>query len=468
MIDGGVDTSHVDLRANLWSNPAGVAGNDGFPGGLRGWDFIGGAHGDVRYDTYELTRVYVRCTLGDSAAGAGTPTVEPRECARATQEFARKRGEAAQTLARVQQISTMVSAMVPVLTKAVGSDSLTVEKVTALKPASPEVQQARTMYLRMASQGMTPAVLAQAVKAYGSQTQYGLNPEYNPRGIVGDNYADLSQRRYGNPDVTGPDALHGTHVAGIIGAVRGNGVGMDGIAPAVRIMSIRAVPDGDERDKDIANAIRFAVDHGANVINMSFGKGYSPGKRAVDDAVRYADVHGVLMVHAAGNDGADLAQSQNFPTPVYLGGGRAQNWIEVGASSWRGLDSLATPFSNYNQTLVDVFAPGEDIYSTLPGNTYGRESGTSMAAPVVSGLAALIMSYYPSLSAADVKRIILTSATPYKDQQVVKPGAGGERVPFGSLSATGAIVNAYAALRMAAQAGAIALPPRSPRPPSSP
>jgi subtilisin family serine protease len=234
-----------------------------------------------------------------------------------------------------------------------------------------------------------------------------------------------------------------------VAAIRNNGVGIDGIAPAERVMAVRAVPDGDERDKDVANAIRYAVDHGANIISMSFGKPYSPQKAAVDEAVKYADAHGVLMVHAAGNDGEDLATNRNFPTRDYLDGGQARNWIEVGASSWKGADSLAAFFSNYGKEQVDVFAPGVDILSTVPGG-YKRESGTSMAAPVVSGLAALIMSYYPSFTAAQVKQIILQSATPHTTQQVMRPGSEtGEEVPFGSLSATGGIVNAYAAMRMA-------------------
>jgi subtilisin family serine protease len=281
--------------------------------------------------------------------------------------------------------------------------------------------------------------------------EYGLNPEFDPRHIVGDDYADATERVYGNADIEGPSAEHGTHVAGIIGAERGNGIGVDGIAPAVRIMVLRAVPDGDERDKDVANAIRYAVDNGADIINMSFGKGYSPRKDVVDAAVRYADEKGVLLVHAAGNAGADLGVEPNFPTRDYTGGGEPGLWLEVGASSWRAAENLPAPFSNYGDEEVDVFAPGVDILSTVPDNAYEPNSGTSMAAPVVSGLAALLMAYYPDLSAAEIKQIILESATPYADEPAVRPGSEGERVPFGTLSATGGVVNAYEAIRLAEQ-----------------
>jgi subtilisin family serine protease len=211
------------------------------------------------------------------------------------------------------------------------------------------------------------------------------------------------------------------------------------------------VPDGDERDKDVANAIRYAVDNGAQIISMSFGKAYSPFKPAVDDAVKYADSHGVLMVHAAGNEGANLADGKNFPTATYAAGGRPSNWLEVGASSWKGGDSLAASFSNYGQKEVDVFAPGVDILSTVPGNQYERDSGTSMAAPVVTGLAALLMDFYPNLTASDIRKVIVESVTKLGDQMVAKPGAkpGDPKVPFGSLSVTGGIVNAYNALKLA-------------------
>ncbi|HEU4989669.1 MAG TPA: S8 family serine peptidase, partial [Gemmatimonadaceae bacterium] len=336
-------------------------------------------------------------------------------------------------------------------------DSLTAARVNAFSPATPEQQQAKAIWLQLDRLHITKSLIDDARTEYESQVKFGYDSTYDPRpAIVGDDLMDLAQRHYGNRDVMGPDALHGTHVSGIIGAVPDPREGIQGIAQSVRIMMVRTVPDGDERDKDVANAIRYAVDNGAQIINMSFGKPYSPQKSVVDDAVKYADAHGVLMVHAAGNDGQDNDLGHNFPTAFYLDGGRARNWIEVGASSWKGGDTLATTFSNYGRQRVDVFAPGEDILSTVPGNQFKREDGTSMASPVVAGLAALIMSYYPNLSASDVKDVILRSATSYGSQRVAKPGskAGDPLVPFGSLSVTGGIVNAYSALQLAAQMSA--------------
>jgi hypothetical protein len=426
-------------------NGAADADGDGYPGDVHGWNFIGGKDGrDVDHDTYEVTRLYARCQAkslgGDSVASL---------CPKVDAEFKEARSKADREAEQIRSISAAMDGAMTLLRSAI-HDSITKAKVRALSTSDPRVQQARALYLQLATAGITPQAVEEARKDVDSRLQYGLNPSYDPRPIVGDNYTNLAERLYGNFDVMGPDAMHGTHVSGIIAAVRGNGVGMDGIAPpGTRVMMVRAVPDGDERDKDIANAIRFAVDHGAQIINMSFGKGWSPQKVAVDDAVRYADSKGVLMIHAAGNEGEDIARKPSFPTPFFLGGGRAQNWIEVGASGWKGGDQLAASFSNYAADRVDLFAPGVAIYSTVPGGGYERLDGTSMATPVVSGVAALLMSYFPELTAADVKRILIASAVRHTSQSVVRPGSDDQRVPFGSLSTSGGIVNAYEAVKMA-------------------
>jgi len=272
---------------------------------------------------------------------------------------------------------------------------------------------------------------------------------------LGDNYADQKERVYGNNDVEGPDAFHGTHVAGIIAAVRNNETGMNGVANNVQIMSVRAVPDGDERDKDVANAIRYAVDNGASIINMSFGKGYSWNKQIVDDAVRYAEKHDVLLVHAAGNSSENTDISDNFPNETFtkkklFGKKQARNWLEVGALSWKGGEDAAAGFSNYGKENVDLFAPGVAIYSTIPDNNYGEAQGTSMASPVVAGVAAILRSYFPTLSARQVKDILMETVVPI-NQKVKKPGKDEDLVPFSDLSVSGGTINALKAAEKAAK-----------------
>jgi subtilisin family serine protease len=280
-------------------------------------------------------------------------------------------------------------------------------------------------------------------------------PKEYRKEIVKDNESDISDKYYGNNDIMAGDPMHGTHVSGIIGAERDNGKGMNGVADNVRIMMIRAVPNGDEHDKDIALAIRYAVDNGARVINMSFGKNLSPEKNWVDDAVKYAQSKGVLLIHAAGNDAADVDTVGNFPNPVFKGTKeRAANWITVGASSdplaESEFKSYTASFSNFGKDEVDVFAPGTRIYSTLPGgNKYGNLDGTSMAAPVVTGVAALILEYFPNLTPEQVKYCIEKSAV-HLETKTKKPGTENETVNLSDISKSGGIINAYGAIKLAA------------------
>jgi len=278
---------------------------------------------------------------------------------------------------------------------------------------------------------------------------YGYNQEFDPRDIIGDNIDDPYERFYGNNDVKGNFAFHGTHVAGIIAANRMNGTGINGVADNVRIMVVRAVPNGDERDKDVANAIIYAVDNGARIINMSFGKRFSPDKKVVDKAVKYAESKGVLLIHGSGNNGHDTQENMHYPSKTITATGtNVNNWLEVGAVSWKGQEELVATFSNFGKTTVDIFAPGVDIKSTAPDQDYQKASGTSMAAPVTAGVAALVMSYFPGLSAEEVKDIILKSAVSYRSQKVNVPGKD-EQEKFGQLSQTGGVINAYEAVKLA-------------------
>jgi subtilisin family serine protease len=459
IIDSGTDIEHEDLDGNVWMNDDEVAGNgrdddgNGYVDDVHGWNFIGGAGGEhVEKDTYELTRLYARLRRYEGADPdtlSAVAATEYEQFVDVAAEFGTERAEAVAQVREIEEFVTAFGRIIALLENVAGSDSLTVEQVRAIRSFQPDVLQAKDIYLNLHAQDVTPELVDEQLEYVQSRVEYGFNPDFDPRHIVGDDYDDPTERYYGNALVEGPAADHGTHVAGIVAAERDNATGVDGIAAAAELMILRAVPDGDERDKDVANAIRYAVDNGADIINMSFGKAHSPQKEVVDAAVRYADEAGVLMIHAAGNDAADIGQENNFPSRHYLEGGMAENWIEVGASSWQAPDNLAATFSNYNRERVDVFAPGADILSTIPDDEYETNSGTSMAAPVVSGLAALIMAYYPGLTATQVKRVILDSAIRYPDRAVVLPGSESDTILFSELSATGGIVNAYAALRMA-------------------
>jgi subtilisin family serine protease len=473
VIDSGVDVRHEDLAGSVWRNPGEVPGTgrdddgNGYADDVHGWNFIGGPDGrHVDADTYEVTRIYAALHAVFDGARPDTLDAAAREeferYRRIRAEWETERATTSRDLTQTRQIEQAVEQLNALLRAHLGDDSLSVERVSGIRTTRPDLQRARSIFLQLAADNVTPELIRRQREHLERKLNYGLDPAFDPRPIVGDRYDDYTERFYGNADVLGPDASHGTHVAGIIAAERANGVGIDGIAPA-RIMVVRAVPNGDERDKDVANAIRYAVDNGADIINMSFGKPHSPGKRWVDEAVRYADERGVLLVHAAGNDGADLGTRSSYPNRRYADGGEAQHWITVGASAWWGADSLAASFSNHGREQVDVFAPGLDILSTVPDDGYESNSGTSMAAPMVSGVAALLMSYYPELSAGEVRDIILESARRYDGRRVLRPG-GRSRVEFCDLARTCGIVDAYEAVRLAESRAAARLEPAAPAP----
>ena len=464
VIDSGIDIEHEDLKDVIWTNADEVSGNgidddkNGYVDDVYGWNFIGGPNGEqISYDTFEVTREYARLhPKYESADPDALSTSEKEEYAyyqRVSTSFEEEKAEMGGLLSNIDNALGVWEAAHGIMSDFLGTSEYSIDAVSEVQTAREDVLRAREIIMYFDSLDLErEQVVEERDKIEGYLTK-GLNPEFDPRGIVADEYENSEERIYGNNSVEGPDATHGTHVAGIIAASRGNGIGMDGIAHSVQIMTIRAVPNGDERDKDVANAIRYAVDNGAQVINMSFGKGFSPYKSAVDAAVLYAESKNVLMVHAAGNDAEDNDETFHFPVPDIDGRDEPmRSWIEVGASNWEDVGQLAAVFSNYGQKSVDVFAPGVDIYSTTPDDTYESQGGTSMAAPVVSGIAALIMAYYPSFSAEEVKAIILDSAVSYKDQQVLLPGTEEEEViEFGRLSQTGAVVNAYEALKLAGE-----------------
>jgi len=463
VIDSGVDIEHEDLKDVIWTNEGEIAGNgidddkNGYVDDIHGWNFIGGANGqNVNNENLEIVRLYN--TYHKKYNNRNRDGLSKSEKAEydAYKEYETIINEKVESLKpQYMQMGTIYESMEAVV-KSLGKKpaDITWEEIEGMTQKDEATGMVKMMAGRMKAQGSFGDIYGQlegAVDYYKGQVEYNYNVDFDARDIVGDNPANLDDRNYGNNDVAGPDASHGTHVSGIIAAVRDNDLGVNGVGGAnVEIMSIRTVPNGDERDKDVANAIRYAVDNGASIINMSFGKGYSPYKKAVDAAMKYAEKNDVLLVHAAGNDGKMLTLTNNFPNDTYLGKKKTiKTYITVGAASAFYDENLPASFSNYNKKMVDVFAPGRDIYSTIPGSEYASFNGTSMAAPMVAGIAALLRSYFPDLKAKQVREIILESALPV-NLQVTKPGSE-ETVSFADLSATGGLANAYTAVKMAEQ-----------------
>lgn len=514
VIDGGVDINHEDLKDILWTNTKEIAGNgidddgNGYVDDVHGWNFIGSKGVNLEYDNLELVRIIrkykplYQSTLPSTVMDS-TQREEFNLFNKARREFGIKYNEADENFRYLSLITHVIDSVAKVKNKSVPSAE-DLNKYIADSEEEEQVKKAIRSGIKE-SGGVDKYVkdIKEAYKQYDVMLRYNLKLEYDTRQqLVGDNYSDVNERKYGNNDVKGPNADHGSHVSGIIGAKRDNGIGINGISNSVRIMAVRVVPEGDERDKDVANGIRYAVDNGAHIINMSFGKGFKWDKRAVDEAVKYAETKGVLLVHAAGNDSenndvadnypnkyydtpeaiayqksqkkkmaslpvikmdqpdASMSRGRRYPSSPYIkkilpdttrfGFAQATNWIEVGASAYANDANLKASFSNYGKHTVDVFAPGFMIKSTVPESRYEEFDGTSMASPVVAGLAAMILSYHPELSPSDVRDIIMKSVV--KVQQKVRyRNEKGEalRAPLSELCVSGGIVNAYQAMLLA-------------------
>ena len=465
VLDSGVDFLHEDLEGKIWENTDEIPDNNidddknGYVDDRYGWNFLGNGKGEnIQFDNLELTRQYVLLKKqfeGKEAADLSGDEKEQFQRYKAYEEEIEK--QLKENEENAMYYGTLVQAL-DLIQKDIGKDKVEIEDLKNYRSKKMVLVKVAALARKSMADGATFDEIALDLidnfDYYFNQFKYYYNPEFDPRAIVGDNYEDPYERYYGNNNIKGPDAEHGTHVAGIIAANRTNTLGMKGVANNVQIMSVRVVPDGDERDKDIANAIFYAVDNGASIINMSFGKGLSPNKELVDKAIKYAQKKDVLIVHAAGNEGSENFETTNFPNDRYLKNGLfkskyAENWIEVGASSWEVGPDLVASFSNYSANIVDLFAPGSSIYSTIPEQKYTEHDGTSMAAPVVAGVAAVLRSYFPELSAFEVKDILMQTAVRYKNK-VRKPGdEEGKRISFSQLSVTGGIVNTHAAVEEA-------------------
>ncbi|HEV2830895.1 MAG TPA: S8 family peptidase, partial [Hanamia sp.] len=466
VIDSGIDTLQEDLKPVLWKNPGEIPGNgidddrNGYVDDVFGWNFIGGKDGrNVKQDSYEAARVYwkLKDKFGDNIPDTNTLKGDEKNEAITFLKAKEKvlGGIEPTEMLMMQRILPVLERGDSIIAKDLGKTEFDGNDLKEYNPTQRDATVAKMIYMDLSKANDNYEISNQDILGYYRgqvrKAEAANTPPQDFRGeIVQDNYNDINDRYYGNNDVMTGTPTHGTHCSGIIGAARNNGKGMNGIADNVKIMMVRAVPDGDEHDKDIANAIRYAVDNGAQVISMSFGKDFSPEKNWVDDAVKYAQSKDVLLVHAAGNDAKNVDTADNFPNPVFLDNkGRAKNFITVGASGDATNGGFTASFSNYGKSEVDVFAPGVNIYSTLPGgDKYGSLSGTSMAAPVVAGLGALILSYFPDLSAEQIKYVIEKSVSPEKEK--VKLPGSGELVNLSDISKTGGEINAYNAIKLAA------------------
>ena len=466
VLDTGIDTAHEDLTSVLWRNKSEIGGNrlddddNGYVDDIHGWNFLGGASGNVMTTTSEWARVYWRYKTKFDGKSIDTNSLTRVQKYEYALWLKARSGVVGGALSKGRldtmrnYISNIVfcdSVLQILLDKHVYDKTTLANWQPALKREIAVKDFMLDAFEQFDAKELKNTTITKEIGNYlegeelkaKSETEVPMD---NRRTLTGNDETDPRTLRYGNNNIWAGNTFHGTHVAGIIGATRNNGKGIDGIADAVYLMSVRCTADGDEYDKDIAAAIRYAADNGAKVINMSFGKSLSPDKQMIDDAVRYAMRKDVLIVQGAGNSARDINGFDNFPNPRFLfSDSIASNWITVGASDCNGYPAS---FSNYGNKIVDLFAPGVSIYSTTPGEVpYTSFDGTSMASPVVAGVAALLREYFPSLTAAETKDILVQSVT---DPPLhVNNSSDQKQEPIKNLCISGGIVNAYAAVRLA-------------------
>jgi len=455
VIDSGVETDHEDLKDVVWTNPGEIANNgidddkNGYVDDIHGWSFLGGKTEDINYEAYEVARMYrimnKKFKSADSTKLSPAQTKEYTAYKKLKVDYMREQTQYEGQLASISMLDNFVKAV-----RMKNHGEFSRQTVKKYKPENKLEKKLKKRFKLLLAMGLNEKELenelSEARKTYENMVRLNtVNADSIRQAIVGDNPNDTINRFYGCNRVEGPDASHGTHVSGIIGAVRGNNKGIDGIANNVSIMSVRAVPNGDERDKDVANAIRYAVDNGATVINMSFGKYYSPNKSMIDEAVKYAASKDVLLVHAAGNESKDSDTLLSFPNREFTNGTIAKNWIQVGACAYKPGKKLVAEFSNYGAKQVDLFAPGVDIYSTVPDGKYQTMSGTSMASPAVAGAAALIRGYFPELTAPEVRDILMKTVVHY-NKTVRVPGNSKAKKKVEELCISGGFINVNAAV----------------------
>jgi len=459
IIDSGADTAHYDLKNKLWTNHGEIPNNgidddnNGYIDDVHGWNFIGGPDGkNVNGDRLEATRIYAK--FRDEFENVKSSDVpkdrkEDYKLWKEVKDKVKKERKSYKTyIENLTYNKKLMDASVDILQKYFDDENFSLADVDGINSSSSRVNSAKAIYLTFTELGLTQAEINSTLEEFQSYIDKKFNPDFITRNIVGDNVFDIKDSIYGNNDLQAETPGHGTHVAGIVGADWSNDTGVYGVVHNVELMILRVVPGGDERDKDVALAIRYAVKMGANVINFSFGKDYSPEKEFVDEALKYADKNNVLIVKAVGNDALNVDKDTHFPTKFYKDGDAMNNIISVGASTQFMDKRLIANFSNYGKNEVDILAPGEDILSTYPKSKIKELSGTSMASPVAAGVAALIWSYFPELTASELKKILLESSFKPK-QRVRHPDKKIFSKKLSKYCQTAGIINAYEAMKLA-------------------
>ncbi|MCE2732501.1 MAG: S8 family serine peptidase [Flammeovirgaceae bacterium] len=460
VLDTGTDTSHHTINPYLYVNTKEITGNgkdddnNGYIDDRHGWNFLGGPTGNLIHDTPEVVREYVRLSKKSKNPSNSLSNKEWAYFREVSEKYERDKNgnkkkleEYRQAHVQYQQITGTLNTCKRILERELSGKNLSYRGIKELMPKTDSAQFAKAVLMQIMEATDTTLLiqetqneLKQAEEDLGNLVRdYSIavslyDTTWRPRQIIGDT-ENNEEKFYGNADVRDPTG-HGTSVAGIM-ALLLQKLNEQGHRVPIKILPVRIVPSaGDERDKDIANGIVYAVNQGAKIINLSFGKYYSPYPEVVQQAILYGTEKDVLFVHAAGNEGINIDSRSHFPLPPKQNLETA--WIEVGASGPTLNETLAASFSNYGKKTVDLYAPGVDLYCPTLQNKFGYSQGTSLAAPVVSICAALLWSYNTKFKALDVKDKLISNTKKYKTQVYIPKLK--KHVPFNELSKSGGIL----------------------------
>mgnify|MGYP000162688740 FL=1 len=487
LIGTGIDVEHEDIKQAIWVNPKEKAdGKDNDKNGLvddiNGWNFLGGKDGQVMEATMrEGDREFLR--LKDKYAdyifdgknynkvidGKLTKVADPENI----EEYNYYRN---QVLPESPMAGTYSGWQLTDVLKAYADkfDQMMKERFPGKElteadfsicydPKAPRDSLSEVSFM-MCAMGFgvyktdkwetvysgikSGAQIEQAKAEYERKVgQFGADGR---KDIIGDNYLDINDNKYGNNVLLTADAAIGTMEAGIIVAKRENGLGGNGIMDQAEIMTLRVAANGEPYLKDIALAIRYAVDHQADIIMLPVQNTLYPEdqKKWISEALEYAESKGVFCVTPAWEGAQDLAVETYYPNRWMTGKKELTNLMVVCSSDKNGNPSMN---SNYGAKEVDLYAPGMEIYSTYTGDTYQSGTGLGLAAATTVGVAALIKAYYPHLTGTQIRNILLETVTSRKDAEVEK-GIVVDGKPtqdlflFGDLCLSGGIINAYQAV----------------------
>ena len=474
ILDGGIDTAHPQIKPMLWNNPKEIPGNaldddkNGYVDDVHGWNFLGNAAGqNINKASDEKSRIYHRYKneFKQDKLDSSAWDVKKKQDFYTWQQAAAEivfTDEDAANLSFIKMARNAVVKMGLILIKEIEDTNFTTEQLETFQPIGKLTADTKISYLRtMQALGIDRisgyhSIVEDLNEYISGKDQSAVSidtpPEDLRKKIIQDQYENLNDQYYGNNNITGPNAKHGTHVAGLAAGMVDTNFTKSNFSNPIQIMGVRVVPDGDEYDKDIALGIRYAVNNGAKIINMSFGKSFSPEQPWVDSAIRYAASKDVLIIHSAGNESYDLNNKSVYPSPYSnVFKDKASNMITVGASSDPVIaESILTEFSNYGNKIVDVLSPGNKIFSSLPNQQYGFLNGTSMSAPILSHIAALVRAYFPKLSATEVKEILLQSSWKPNDPNTLFPiPQKDQSIKLNDISAEGGIINAALSIQNA-------------------